>query len=68
MKLTKVLCVPQAVKNLLIVSRIVSKGSTMGYTQYKRTINKNGVSMILDTRKGKNTSIMFYLKTKYYVL
>ena len=68
MKLTKVLCVPQAVKNLLIVSRIVSKGSTMGDTQYKTTINKNGVSMILDTRKGKNTSIIFYLKTKYYVI
>ena len=29
-------------------------------------ITKNDVSMILDARKGKNKSMMFYLKTKRY--
>ena len=39
-KLTKVLYVTQAVKNLLIVSRVVSKGANMGATQDKITIKK----------------------------
>ena len=39
-KLTKVIYVPQAVNNFLIVSRLVSKGSTIGDTQDKITINK----------------------------
>ena len=65
--LTEVLYVPQSVKNLLSVSRLVSKGVTMGDTQDKMTIKKNGVSMILDEIKGKNVSMMFYLKAKHYV-
>ena len=58
-KLNEVLYVPQSVKNLLSVSRLVSKGATMGSTQDKITINKSGVSMILDARKGQNKSMMF---------
>ena len=65
-KLTGVLYVPQEVKNLLIVSRILSKGATMGATQDKLTIKKNGVKMILDAREGENESMMFYLKAKRY--
>ena len=52
-KLTKVLYMPQAVKKLLSISRLASKGATMGATQNKTIIEKNGVSMILDARKGK---------------
>ena len=62
--LAKVLYVTQPTKNLLSASRLVSKGVTMGDTQDKTTINKNGVSMILDEIKGKNTCMMIYLKTK----
>ena len=51
-KLTGVLYVPQAVKNLLSVSRLISKGATMGTTQDKTIIKKNDVSMILDAMKG----------------
>ena len=36
---------------VLSVSRLVSKGATMGAAQDKKTIKKNGVSMILDARK-----------------
>ena len=36
----------------------------MGATQDKMTINKNGVIMILESRKGENKSMMFYLKVK----
>ena len=63
-KLTKILYVPQAVKNLLSVSRLVPKGSTMGATQEKITIDKNGVSAILDARKVQKKSMMFYFKAK----
>ena len=66
-KLKEVLYVPQYVKNLLGVSRLVSKRATMGDTQDKKTINKNDIRIILYTRKGKNTSMIFYLKTKCYV-
>ena len=38
--LTKVLYVPQAAKNLLSVSRVMSKGANMGATQDKITIKK----------------------------
>ena len=38
----------------------------MGSTQEKMNINKNGVSIILDARKGQNGSTMFYLKAKRY--
>ena len=66
MKLTKVLYAPQYLKKLLSVSRLVSKGATMGATQEKNIIKKNGVSMTLDARKGQNESTMFYLKAKRY--
>ena len=36
----------------------------MGATQNKIIINKNGVGMTLNTRKGQNRSMMFYLKAK----
>ena len=62
----KVIYVPQAVKNLFRVSRFLSKGATMGDTQDKMTINKNDVNIILDSRKGKNESMMFYLKANIY--
>ena len=65
-KLTKVLYVPQAVKKLLRLSRLVSKGSAMGATQDKTIIKKNGVSMILDARKGQNNIMILYLKVKRY--
>ena len=65
-KLTKVLYVPQSVKNLLIVSRLVSKGSTMGGTWDKMIIKKNGVSMILSAKKFQYKSMKFYLKVKRY--
>ena len=67
MDLTKVLYVPQAIKNFLIVSSFISKGATIGDDQDKNNIKKNGVNMILDARKVKNASVMFYLKTKFYV-
>ena len=54
--LTKVLYVPKAVKNILSISRLISKGITMGATQDRMIIKKNGVSMILDARKGKKKS------------
>ena len=65
-KLNGVLYFYQAVRNILSVLRLVSKGHTMGDTQYKTTINKNGVNIILDTRKGKNKSKVLYLKAKKY--
>ena len=66
MNLTEVMYVTQAVKNLLIVSNLISKGATMGDTQDKMTMKKNGASMILDAIKGKNESVIFYLKAKRY--
>ena len=65
-KFTKVLYMPQAVKNILVVSRLVSKGATMGATQDKMIIKKNGVIIVLYARKGQNKSMMFYLKAKRY--
>ena len=65
-KLTEVLYVPQSVENLLSLSRLVSKGATMGATQDKIIIKKNGVSIILYARKGQNKSMMLYLKAKIY--
>ena len=41
--LTKVLYIPQAFKNLLSVSMLVSKGDTMGATKDKMTINKKAL-------------------------
>ena len=65
-KLTIVLYMPQAVKNLWSASRLVSKGATMGATKDKMITKKNGVSMNLNTRKGQNKSMIFYLKAKIY--
>ena len=59
--------VPQAVKKLLILSRLVSNGSTMGDTKDKMTTKKNVFIMILEARKVNNTSMIFYLKTEIYV-
>ena len=65
-KLTKVLYVPKAVKNILSVSRLVSKSFTIGATQCKMITKKNGVSMILDAKKGQKNSLIFYLKAERY--
>ena len=65
-KLTQVQYVPQAVEKNLSVSRLVSKGATMGATQDKMIVNKNVVRITLDASKGKNNSMMFYLKAKRY--
>ena len=62
--LSKVLYVLQAVKTLLRVSRIISKGAMMGSTQDKIIIKKNGVSIILDTSTFQNKSMILYLKAK----
>ena len=62
--LNKVLYVPQSVKNFLSVSKLLSKGATIGYDQDKMIIKKNGINMILDARKVKNASMIFYLKKK----
>ena len=48
-----VLYVPQEVNNLLSVLRLISKGAKMGFTKYNMAIKKNGISMIMDARKGK---------------
>ena len=66
MNITKVLYVPHALKNLLSVSRLMPKGATMVDTQDKITMMKNGVSVVLDARKGQNKSMVFYLKAKRY--
>ena len=60
------LYIPQAVKNILSVLRIVSKGSIMGATKDNITIKKNGDNMIMDARTGENEIIMFYLKVNRY--
>ena len=60
-KFTEVLYVPQAVKNILSILRFVSNVSTTGDTKDKMTTKKNGVNMI-DARKRKSDSTMFYLK------
>ena len=54
------------VENLLSISRLVLKGATMGSTQEKMIIKKNGVSAALDARKRQKKSMMFYLKSKRY--
>ena len=40
----------------------------MEATKYKMTINKNGVIMNMNARKGQNGSTMFYLKGKSFIL
>ena len=66
LQLNSVLYATQSVKNIMSVLRIIPKGATTGATKDKITIKKNGVNMILDTRKGKNESTMFYLKANRY--
>ena len=67
-KLTKVMYFTQAVKTNLSISRLVSKGATMGANQYKMIIKKNGGVMNLDSSKFQNKSILFYLKANGYAL
>ena len=50
-KLNEVPHVPQVVNSILIVSRLISKGTTVGDTKDKITIKKNGINVIQDTRK-----------------
>ena len=38
----------------------------MGANQDKMTIKKNGISMILDARKGQDKIIIYYLKEERY--
>ena len=64
--LNLVLHVTQAVKNMLIVSNMLSKGATMGDNKDKITIKKNGVNMTIDARNRINDSMIFYLKAKRY--
>ena len=63
-KITEILYVTQDVKNILSVSRIVSKDATMVDNQDKMIIKNNGVSMTLYARKVQNKIMMFYLKEK----
>ena len=65
-KFNDFLYVPKAVKNILSVLGVSSKGATMGDTKDKTTRNKIGVNMIMDARKGKHDITMFYLKAKRY--
>ena len=51
--LDNILYVNQDVKNLLSVSRLVTKVCNMGDTQDKTNIKKNGINMNLNTRKEK---------------
>ena len=51
--LNGVLYVPQTVKNILRVPRLIPKGTTMGNTKDKITTKKNGISMNLNAREQK---------------
>ena len=51
-QLYNVIYVPQAVKNILSVSMIISKGAIREGIKDKMTIKKNGVSMDQNARKG----------------
>ena len=46
--LENVIYVPQPVKEILSVSRLVAKGDTMGATKDRTTTKKNGVIMNLN--------------------
>ena len=59
MKLTEVLYVYQAVKNILKVLSIIPNVATIGATKYRTAIKKNGVNMIIDARKVKHYITMF---------
>ena len=67
-KLAKLLYLPQSMKNLLRVSRLVSKGTNMGSTQDEMIIKKYLVIMKLDARKGQNKYMIFYFKVNRYAL
>ena len=64
-KLTEVLYVHQAVKNILSILRLVSNGATMEATQEKRPSRKRR-QHYFRFNKRKNESMMFYLKAKIY--
>ena len=64
--LNVVLHITRTVKNMLTVSNMVSKGTTMGDNKEKITINKSGVNMTIDARNRINDSMIFYLKAKRY--
>ena len=55
-KMTKVLCIRQAIKNILSISRLISKRAILRTTKDKTTTKKIGFNMILDARKGRNKS------------
>ena len=52
-KLNEIIHVPQAVKNIMSILRLISKGSTMGKNKDKTAIKKIGISMTMNARKGK---------------
>ena len=52
-KLNDVLYIPQSVKNIMSILRLVAKGATMGATKDRMTIKKNGINIIMDKLKGK---------------
>ena len=62
-QLNELLYVPQVARNILRFLSLVSKGSTIRPAKYNITINKNRANMLLDARKGKKESTVFYLKS-----
>ena len=61
-KLGNILYVLQVVRNLMSVSRFVSKGDTVASTKDKMTTKKNGTRINLNARKGNHGITMLYLK------
>ena len=57
-KLDEVLYLPQLVNNILSVSRLVSKESTMGDNKDKTTNKKGGSRMTLDARKKRDHNFL----------
>ena len=64
--MTEVLYLPQEVKNILSVSRLISKGAMMGATKNKTTFKKGSVSITLYEKTLINESTIFYFKEKRY--
>ena len=56
---------PQAVNNLLVISRFIPKGAIIGVIKENTTKKKNVVNIIIDARKRKNDSTILYLKVIY---
>ena len=65
-KLTEVLYLPQEVKNILSISRLISKGAMVGDTKNKMTFKKVSVSINLYANKLINESTIFYFKANRY--